>query len=57
MSTTLDDVRRHRHRGAHELVTKHCAPRSTHPSGYSVRINRDLLRSLPYPEFSEISHA
>jgi hypothetical protein len=45
------------HRSAHELVTKHCAPGSAHAGSYSMRINRDLLRHLPYAKFSEVSHA
>jgi len=57
MRAPLDDVRRHRHRSARKLVAKRRAPHSAHAGSDSMRINRDLLRSLPYAEFSEVSHA
>src|SRR5205814_5943137 len=57
VGTTFDDVRRHRHRGTHQLVTKSGTPCSVHSCSCSIRIDCNLLRGLPDAEFSEVSHS
>jgi len=57
VGASLDNVRRHRHRGAHELIAERGASDSVHLVSHSIRIDRDLLCSLPNAEFPEVAHA
>lgn len=57
MGTSLYNVRRYGHRRSRKLVAKRRTFHSAHMCSDSMRINRNLLRRLPHPEFSEVSHA